>query len=59
MAGKLKTEREQLEAELIRTDRTLALDRRELAAMQAQVDALVEQKLTLEAKLNALRKAKR
>ena len=59
MAGKLKSEREQLEDELIRTDRTLALDRRELAAMQAQVDALVEQKLTLEAKLNALRKAKR
>lgn len=56
MAGKLKTEREQLEAELIRTDRTLALDRRELAAMQAQVDALVEQKLTLEAKLSALKK---
>lgn len=59
MARTVKTEREQLEAELIRTDRTLALDRRELAAMQAQVDAMVEQKLTLEAKLNALRKAKR
>jgi hypothetical protein len=58
MARTLKTEREQLEAELIRTDRTLALDRRELAAMQAQVDALVEQKLTLEAKLHAIRKAK-
>jgi hypothetical protein len=58
MARTLKTEREQLEAELIRTDRTLALDRRELAAMQAQVDALVEHKLSLEAKLHALRKAK-
>jgi hypothetical protein len=58
MARTLKTERERLEDELIRTDRTLALDRRELAAMQAQVDALVEQKLTLEAKLHALRKAK-
>jgi hypothetical protein len=58
MAGKLKTERERLEDELIRTDRTLALDRRELAAMQAQVDAMVEHKLTLEAKLHALRKAK-
>ena len=59
MAGKLKTERERLEDELIRTDRTLALDRRELAAMQAQVDALVEHRLSLEAKLHALRKAKR
>jgi hypothetical protein len=58
MAGKLKTEREQLEAELIRTDRTLALDRRELAALKAQVDALVEHRLSLEAKLHALRKAK-
>ena len=59
MAGKLKTERERLESELIRTDRTLALDRRELAALKAQVDALVEHKLSLEAKLHALRKAKR
>lgn len=58
MAGKLKTEREQLEAELIRTDRTLALDRRELAAMQAQVDAMVEHKLSIESRLHALRKAK-
>ena len=56
MAGKLKSEREQLEDELIRTDRTLALDRRELAAMQAQVDALVEHRLSLEAKLSALKK---
>ena len=56
MAGKLKTERERLEDELIRTDRTLALDRRELAAMQAQVDALVEHRLSLEAKLSALEK---
>lgn len=56
MAGKLKTERERLEDELIRTDRTLALDRRELAAMQAQVDAMVEHKLSLEAKLSALEK---
>jgi hypothetical protein len=56
MAGKLKTERERLEDELIRTDRTLALDRRELAAMQAQVDALVEHRLSLEAKLHALEK---
>ena len=58
MGGKLKTERERLEDELIRTDRTLALDRRELAAMQAQVDAMVEHRLSLEAKLHALRKAK-
>jgi hypothetical protein len=54
MAGKLKTERERLEDELIRTDRTLALDRRELAAWQAQVDALVEHRLRIERKLSAL-----
>ena len=59
MAGKLKTERERLEDELIRTDRTLALDRRELAALKAQVDALVEHRLSIEAKLHALQKAKR
>lgn len=58
MARTVKTEREQLEAELIRTDRTLALDRRELAAMQAQVDAMVEHKLSIESRLHALRKAK-
>ena len=56
MARTLKTEREQLEAELIRTDRTLALDRRELAALKAQVDAMVEHRLSLEAKLSALEK---
>ena len=59
MARTVKTERERLETELIRTDRTLALDRRELAAMQAQVDALIEHRLSLEAKLHALQKAKR
>jgi len=58
MARTLKTERERLEDELIRTDRTLALDRRELAALKAQVDAMVEHRLSLEAKLHALRKAK-
>ena len=58
MARTLKTEREQLEAELIRTDRTLALDRRELAAMQAQVDAMVEHRLAIESRLHAIRKAK-
>jgi hypothetical protein len=56
MARTLKTERERLEDELIRTDRTLALDRRELAALKAQVDALVEHRLSLEAKLSALNK---
>ena len=56
MARTVKTERERLETELIRTDRTLALDRRELAAMQAQVDALIEHRLSLEAKLSALEK---
>ncbi len=58
MAGKLKTVRERLEDELIRTDRTLALDRRELAALQAQVDALIEHRLSIQSRLHALRKAK-
>jgi hypothetical protein len=55
MARPIKTERERLEDELVRTDRTLALDRRELAAWQAQVDALVEHRLRIERKLSALK----
>lgn len=54
MARTVKTERQRLEDELIRTNRTLVLDRRDLAALQAQVDALVEHRLHLEGLLNAL-----
>jgi hypothetical protein len=50
----LKSERQQLEAELIRIDRTLALDRQELARVRAQIDELVEYRLTVEAKLAKL-----
>jgi hypothetical protein len=54
MAGKLKTEREQLEAELIRIDRTLAIDRKELARIKALIDELTDYRLTIESKLAAL-----
>ena len=47
----LKSERERLEAELIRIDRTLALDRQELARVRAQIDELVEYRLRVEAEL--------
>ena len=55
---KKRTEREQLEAELIRTDRTLALDRRKLVLLKASIDALTDDRLAIESKLAALRKAK-
>jgi hypothetical protein len=58
MAGKLKTVRERLEDELIRIDRTLALDRRKLALLKASIDALTDDRLAIESKLAALRKAK-
>jgi hypothetical protein len=51
MAGKLKTEREQLEAELIRIDRTLAIDRKELARIKALIDELTDYRLTIESRL--------
>jgi hypothetical protein len=54
MAGKLKTEREQLEAELIRIDRTLAIDRKELARIKALIDELTDYRLTIESRLSAL-----
>ena len=58
MAGKLKTVRERLEDELIRIDRTLALDRRKLVLLKASIDALTDDRLAIESKLHALRKAK-
>jgi chromosome segregation ATPase len=58
MAGKLKTERERLEADLIRLDRTLALDRQKMNALKRNIDALTDDRLKIEARLCALRKAK-
>jgi hypothetical protein len=46
--------RDQLEAELIRIDRTLALDRKDLARIKAQIDELTDYRLTIEAKLARL-----
>ena len=46
--------RDQLEAELIRIDRTLALDRKKLASIKAQIDELTDYRLTIEAKLARL-----
>jgi hypothetical protein len=51
--------RDQLEAELIRIDRTLALDRKDLARIKAQIDELTDYRLTIEAKLSRLRPIKR
>jgi hypothetical protein len=51
--------RDQLEAELIRIDRTLALDRKDLARIKGQIDELTDYRLTIEAKLSRLRPIKR
>ena len=51
--------RDQLEAELIRIDRTLALDRKKLASIKGQIDELTDYRLTIEAKLSRLRPIKR
>jgi hypothetical protein len=47
-----------LEAELIRIDRTLALDRKKLAMIKGQIDELTDYRLTIEAKLSRLRPIK-
>jgi len=51
--------RDQLEAELIRIDRTLALDRKKLASIKGQIDELTDYRLTIEAKLSQLKSGKR
>jgi chromosome segregation ATPase len=58
MAGKLKTVRERLEDELIRINRTIALDRQKLSRLKSNIDALTDERLRIESKLHALRKAK-
>jgi hypothetical protein len=53
MAGKLKTVRERLEDELIRINRTIALDRQKLSRLKSNIDALTDERLRIESKLNA------
>jgi hypothetical protein len=59
MAKTVKTERELLEDEKIRIDRTLALDRRKLNKLKANIDALTDERLRVEARLGMLKRAKR
>ena len=59
MAGKLKTETERLEDQLIRIDRTLALDRQKMNRLKANIDALTDERLLIESRLSLLRRAKR
>jgi hypothetical protein len=55
MAKTVKTERELLEDEKIRIDRTLALDRRKFNKLKANIDALTDERLRVEARLAAIR----
>lgn len=54
MAGKLKSEAERLEDQLIRIDRTLALDRAKLSRLKANIDALTDERLRVQSRLSAL-----
>jgi hypothetical protein len=54
MARTLKTERERLEAELIRISRTIALDRQKLARIKSNIDALTDEQLAIQSKLFAM-----
>ena len=53
MATKL-TERQRLENELIRIDRTLAIDRKILSDLKAQIDKLTDYRLDIESRLSEL-----
>ena len=59
MAGKLKSEAERLEDQLVRIDRTVALDRQKLSRLKASIDALTDERLRVESRLSLLRRAKR
>jgi hypothetical protein len=59
MAKTVKTERELLEDEKIRIDRTLALDRRKFNKLKANIDALTDERLRVESRLSLLQRAKR
>jgi len=52
--GRKRTEREKLEDELIRIDRTLAADRKLYARVKEDIDKLVNYRLTIESRLCAL-----
>ncbi len=52
---KKRTEEDRLEAELIRIDRTLALDRKRLSALKTSIDELTDYRLTIESRLSALK----
>jgi hypothetical protein len=56
--AKLPTERDKLEAELIRIDRTLALDRAKLNQIQVSMDKLIAYRMTVESQLDKFRKPK-
>jgi hypothetical protein len=56
--AKLPTERDKLEAELIRIDRTLALDRAKLNQIQVSMDKLIAYRMTIESQLDKFRKPK-
>ena len=56
--AKLPTERDKLEAELIRIDRTLALDRAKLNQIQVSMDKLIAYRMTIESQLFALKAKK-
>jgi 2C-methyl-D-erythritol 2,4-cyclodiphosphate synthase len=56
--AKLPTERDKLEAELIRIDRTLALDRKKLNQIQVSMDNLIAYRMTIESQLFALKAKK-
>ena len=54
MAAK-RSEREELEAELVRIDRTLTQDRKHLARVMSDIDELVAYRLRIESKLSSLK----
>ncbi len=54
MAAK-RSEREELEAELVRIDRTLTQDRKHLARVMSDIDELVTYRLRIESKLASLK----
>ena len=58
MARTLKTERDKLEADLIRIDRDLVAYRKNLADIKAYIDALTDDRLKIEARLCAIKKGK-
>jgi hypothetical protein len=50
-----RSEREDLEAELVRIDRTLTQDRKHLARVMSDIDELVAYRLRIKSKLSSLK----